>query len=69
MVQFKSHHSPNMDYYTSLVELTPPPNMDFLLLAPRLPWGMWDGEEGNGDPEPDPPALAYLLLEELAMLL
>lgn len=30
---------------------------------------VWDGDEGNGDPEPDPPAL-YLccVLEELAKL-
>lgn len=41
--------------------------MDFLLLPPLLLEGMWEGEEGKGEPDPEP--VRYLWLEVLARLL
>ena len=51
--------------------LTPPPNTDFLLLPPLFPPGTCEGEEGKGEPEPDPAprGVMCLLLEVLARLL
>lgn len=45
--------------------------MDFLLLPPLFPPGTWEGEEGKGEPEPDPAprGVMCLLLEVLARLL